>query len=233
MRSKTPLSLTLPPPAASGTTSDDHPSSAPRRHRSDSYPAALSARARRAVDGHSASRNLRVVSARSSWSGLRSNTGGNPQDWPSAGPVSADRELHQLIPPTKIKKLGSVEHWAAATRGGRHRGWLRRPARGAPGSRHRVNIRASERARQQGRPRGTRNGRESMEPSELMIREACRDAIAQYTHTGDRYMLEALAGAFCEDGTLETRGDPPVIGRQAIIERLSGGRGTTDAEIRA
>jgi hypothetical protein len=72
-----------------------------------------------------------------------------------------------------------------------------------------------------------------MEPSELMIREACRDAIAQYTHAGDRYMLEALAGAFCEDGTLETRGDPPVIGRQAIIERLSGGRGTTDAEIRA
>jgi SnoaL-like domain len=72
-----------------------------------------------------------------------------------------------------------------------------------------------------------------MEPSELVIREACRDAIAQYTHAGDRYMLEELAAAFCEDGTLETRGNPPVVGRRAIIERLSGGRGTTDAEIRA
>src|ERR1700722_1033430 len=89
MRSKTPLSLTLPPPDASGTTSDDHPSSAPRRHRSGSYPTALSARARNAVGGHSASRNLRVVSARSSWSELRSNTGGNPQAW--LGPTCVGR----------------------------------------------------------------------------------------------------------------------------------------------
>jgi hypothetical protein len=72
-----------------------------------------------------------------------------------------------------------------------------------------------------------------MEPSELLIREACRDAIAQYTHAGDRLMLEELAGAFCEDGVLEIRGAQPVTGRAAIIERLSGGRGTTDLDRRA
>jgi len=75
-------------------------------------------------------------------------------------------------------------------------------------------------------------GDATMQPSELAIREACRDAISQYTHAGDSLMLEELAGAFCEDGTLEIRGFPPVSGRQAIIERLSGGRGATNVDIR-
>jgi hypothetical protein len=62
-----------------------------------------------------------------------------------------------------------------------------------------------------------------MEPWELVVRESCRDTLAQYTHSGDRYLLEDFAGAFCEDGVLEIRGSAPITGRRAIMERFGGG----------
>jgi hypothetical protein len=72
-----------------------------------------------------------------------------------------------------------------------------------------------------------------MELWELAAREACRDTVAQYSHCGDRFLLEQLADAFCEDGILEVRGSVPLTGRRAIIDGLGGGRGTTDEEIRS
>src|SRR3984885_9181882 len=62
-----------------------------------------------------------------------------------------------------------------------------------------------------------------MELWELVVRESCRDTLAQYTHAGDRYLLEEFAGAFCEDGVLEIRGSAPITGRAAIMERFGGG----------
>ena len=61
-----------------------------------------------------------------------------------------------------------------------------------------------------------------MELWELSAREACRDTLAQYTHSGDRYLLEDFAGAFCEDGVLEIRGAEPLQGRDAIMARFGG-----------
>ncbi len=61
-----------------------------------------------------------------------------------------------------------------------------------------------------------------MELWELTAREACRDTLAQYTHAGDRYLLEEFAAAFCEDGILEIRGSAPLQGRAAIMERFGG-----------
>jgi hypothetical protein len=61
-----------------------------------------------------------------------------------------------------------------------------------------------------------------MEAWELVARECCRDTLAQYSHAGDRYMLDEFAGAFCEDGVLEIRGQPTMRGRAAIIERFGG-----------
>jgi hypothetical protein len=46
--------------------------------------------------------------------------------------------------------------------------------------------------------------------------------LAQYSHAGDRYLLDEFAGAFCEDGVLEIRGQPPLRGRAAIVERFGG-----------
>jgi hypothetical protein len=57
---------------------------------------------------------------------------------------------------------------------------------------------------------------------ELSAREACRDTLAQYTHSGDRYLLEDFAGAFCEDGILEIRGAEALQGRAAIMARFGG-----------
>ncbi len=57
---------------------------------------------------------------------------------------------------------------------------------------------------------------------ELSVREACRDTLAQYTHAGDRYLLDEFAAAFCEDGVLEIRGAEPVRGRAAIMARFGG-----------
>ncbi len=62
-----------------------------------------------------------------------------------------------------------------------------------------------------------------MELWELVVRESCRDTLAQYTHAGDRYLLDDFAGAFCEDGVLEIRGSAPITGRAAIMERFGGG----------
>ena len=61
-----------------------------------------------------------------------------------------------------------------------------------------------------------------MEHWELVARECCRDTLAQYSHAGDRFLLDEFGGAFCEDGVLEIRGQPPLRGRTAIIERFGG-----------
>ena len=57
---------------------------------------------------------------------------------------------------------------------------------------------------------------------ELVARESCRDTLAQYSHAGDRFLLEEFAAAFCEDGVLEIRGSRPIAGRPAIMERFGG-----------
>ena len=61
-----------------------------------------------------------------------------------------------------------------------------------------------------------------MELWELVVRESCRDTLAQYSHAGDRFLLDEFAAAFCEDGVLEIRGNEPIRGRAAIIERFGG-----------
>jgi SnoaL-like domain len=61
-----------------------------------------------------------------------------------------------------------------------------------------------------------------MEQWELSARECCRDTLAQYSHAGDRYLLDEFAAAFCEDGVLEIRGQAPLRGRAAIVERFGG-----------
>ena len=68
-----------------------------------------------------------------------------------------------------------------------------------------------------------------MELWELVARESCRDTLAQYSHAGDRYLLEEFAGAFCEDGVLEIRGSARIQGRQAIMERFGGGTAALQA----
>ena len=69
-----------------------------------------------------------------------------------------------------------------------------------------------------------------MELWELVARERCRDTLAQYTHAGDRYQLDDFAGAFCEDGALEIRGQPPLVGRAAIVERFGGATAAQQAQ---
>jgi SnoaL-like domain len=69
-----------------------------------------------------------------------------------------------------------------------------------------------------------------MEQWELVVRECCRDTLAQYTHAGDRYQLDQFAGVFCEDGLLEIRGQPPLRGRAAIMERFGGTSGAQQAQ---
>jgi hypothetical protein len=69
----------------------------------------------------------------------------------------------------------------------------------------------------------------AMEVWELIARESCRDTLAQYSHAGDRYLLEEFAGAFCEEGVLEIRGSDPIRGRQAIMERFGGGTAALQA----
>jgi hypothetical protein len=60
-----------------------------------------------------------------------------------------------------------------------------------------------------------------MEPWELSARESCRDAIARYTHSGDRFKMEDYVGVFTVDGVLEIRGEAPLVGRAAIFERFT------------
>jgi hypothetical protein len=68
---------------------------------------------------------------------------------------------------------------------------------------------------------------------ELSAREACRDTLAQYTHSGDRYLLEEFGAAFCQDGVLEIRGSEPITGRPAIIERFGGPTAASEARAAA
>jgi len=63
---------------------------------------------------------------------------------------------------------------------------------------------------------------------ELVARERIRDALARYSWAGDALRLDELAAAFCEDGELEIRGEPPVRGRAAIVERLGGASAVDD-----
>jgi len=69
-----------------------------------------------------------------------------------------------------------------------------------------------------------------MELWELVAREQCRDTLAQYSHAGDRYQLDEFAGAFCEDGVLEIRGQPPLVARAAIVERFGGATAAQQAQ---
>ena len=69
-----------------------------------------------------------------------------------------------------------------------------------------------------------------MELWELTAREQCRDTLAQYSHAGDRYQLDDFAGAFCADGVLEIRGQPPLVGRAAIVERFGGATAAQQAQ---
>jgi hypothetical protein len=62
-----------------------------------------------------------------------------------------------------------------------------------------------------------------MELWELVARERIRDSLALYTWSGDAFRLDQLAEAFCEDGALEVRGQPPHRGRDAIVAFLGGG----------
>ncbi|CAJ1503999.1 nuclear transport factor 2 family protein [[Mycobacterium] burgundiense] len=59
-----------------------------------------------------------------------------------------------------------------------------------------------------------------MQTWELSAREHIRDTLARYTWSGDAGRVAGLADAFCPDGVLEIRGEPPLHGRAAIIERL-------------
>ncbi len=71
-----------------------------------------------------------------------------------------------------------------------------------------------------------------MEMWELVARERIRDTLALYNWSGDAFRLADLTEAFSEDGVLEIRGERPVRGRAAIIDRLGGGGGATDEERR-
>lgn len=62
-----------------------------------------------------------------------------------------------------------------------------------------------------------------METWELIAREQVRDAYAIYTHSGDRFRLEDLAGCFTEDGLLEVKGRKEAHGQAEIVGMLSGG----------
>jgi hypothetical protein len=66
-----------------------------------------------------------------------------------------------------------------------------------------------------------------MELWELVARERCRDTLAKYTHAGDRFQLDEFVSAFSEDGVLEIRGEAPLVGREAILERFRGGIGNS------
>ncbi len=72
-----------------------------------------------------------------------------------------------------------------------------------------------------------------MESWELVIRECCRDTLALYTHAGDRYRIEELGSAFCEDGVLEIRGVEPIVGRAAIVATFTGDTSGLQAQMEA
>jgi uncharacterized protein (TIGR02246 family) len=57
---------------------------------------------------------------------------------------------------------------------------------------------------------------------ELEAREAIRETIASYAHHADSGRFEELADLFAPDGVLEVRGEPPIVGREAIRAFLTG-----------
>lgn len=66
-----------------------------------------------------------------------------------------------------------------------------------------------------------------MEPWELAAREHIRDAMAQYTWSGDSGRIGDLAEAFLPEGVLEIRGGRTHRGREAITAYLGGIATTT------
>ncbi len=68
-----------------------------------------------------------------------------------------------------------------------------------------------------------------MELWELIARERIRDTLAGYTWSGDGGKIDQLATMFHPDGVLEIRGEPPLTGRAAIVERLSAVSATAPA----
>ncbi|OBF11748.1 nuclear transport factor 2 family protein [Mycobacterium sp. ACS4331] len=60
-----------------------------------------------------------------------------------------------------------------------------------------------------------------MEHWELTARERIRDTLARYTWSGDAGRVDDLAATFCTDGVLHIKGEEPLRGRAAIVERLS------------
>jgi SnoaL-like domain len=64
---------------------------------------------------------------------------------------------------------------------------------------------------------------------ELTARERVRDTLAGYTWSGDGGKIADLASMFHPDGVLEIRGEPPLPGRAAIVERLSAVSATAPA----
>ena len=61
-----------------------------------------------------------------------------------------------------------------------------------------------------------------IQPWALSAREHIRDTLARYTWSGDALRIDELALAFCEDGVLEVRGQPPLGGRSAIAAFIGG-----------
>jgi uncharacterized protein (TIGR02246 family) len=57
---------------------------------------------------------------------------------------------------------------------------------------------------------------------ELVAREAIRETIAGYAHAADTGRFDDLAGLFAINGVLEVRGEPPLVGRDAIRAYLTG-----------
>lgn len=68
-----------------------------------------------------------------------------------------------------------------------------------------------------------------MQPWELSAREHVRDTLARYTWSGDAGRVDDLAATFCDDGVLEIRGEPPLRGRAAIVDRLGAVAATAPA----
>jgi uncharacterized protein (TIGR02246 family) len=61
-----------------------------------------------------------------------------------------------------------------------------------------------------------------MEHWELAAREAIRETVASYAHCADSGRFEDFAALFAVDGVLEVRGEPPLLGRDAIRSFLEG-----------
>jgi hypothetical protein len=61
-----------------------------------------------------------------------------------------------------------------------------------------------------------------MDFEEAIAREQIRDVLARYNQAGDRGRLSELVLCFTPEGAIEIKGEPPVRGREAILERLGG-----------